>query len=175
VDASSEVSVAAVKDAPHSAAHHTMTRGHIDGVELLRSTPATGRNGVTVEAWRRAWDTGLREVDQLNVVTLRPGTISAWHLHRSRFDGLLVVAGELRLVLYDARSGSATRGAVDEVTATPADPRLVVIPPSVWHGVQVLGTEPAVFLNCFDRSYDSSDPDEWRLPVDSDEVPYRFS
>jgi dTDP-4-dehydrorhamnose 3,5-epimerase len=172
VDVVSDLSAA--KDRPHAAVTHTITRGHIDGVQLVRSTPAIGRTGITIEAWRHSWELGLGSIDQFNVVNLAAGAVSAWHLHQRRCDGVLVVAGELRLVLFDARPGSATQGSVDVVTASSSVPTLVVIPPFVWHGVQVLGNEPASFVNCFDQSYDPDDPDEWRLPVDSDEVPYRF-
>jgi dTDP-4-dehydrorhamnose 3,5-epimerase len=53
-------------------------------------------------------------------------------------------------------------------------PTLVVIPPGVWHGLQVLSAEAATFVNFFDRAYDYSDPDDWRLPLDSPEIPYAF-
>ena len=42
------------------------------------------------------------------------------------------------------------------------------------HGVQTLGAEPACFVNSFDHAYDYDDPDEWRLPFDTEEIPYRF-
>jgi hypothetical protein len=29
-------------------------------------------------------------------------------------------------------------------------------------------------VNYFDLQYDYTDPDDWRLPPDTDEIPYRF-
>jgi dTDP-4-dehydrorhamnose 3,5-epimerase len=52
---------------------------------------------------------------------------------------------------------------------------LVAVPPCVWHGVQNLSREVSCFVNMFDRPYDYSNPDEWRLPADSPDVPYRFT
>jgi dTDP-4-dehydrorhamnose 3,5-epimerase len=53
-------------------------------------------------------------------------------------------------------------------------PQLLVVPPSVWHGVQNLSTDVSAFVNFFDREYDYEDPDDWRLPPDTAEIPYRF-
>ena len=107
-------------------------------------------------------------------VSLRPGAISAWHLHQKKTDHLFTTGGHLRVVLYDDREGSATRGQVDILHASPMRPQVVVIPPKVWHGIQVLGAEPGTFVNYFDDAYDYDDPDDWRLPKDTDEIPYAF-
>jgi dTDP-4-dehydrorhamnose 3,5-epimerase len=50
----------------------------------------------------------------------------------------------------------------------------VVIPPRVWHGLQNLDATDSTFVNYFDLQYDYRAPDDWRLPQDTDEIPYRF-
>jgi len=152
----------------------TVQRELIDGVEIREVRNVVTGNGVVVEPWRSSWGTSLRALEQITHVTFRPGAISAWHLHRLRFDGVFVVGGAIRLVLFDARRDSPTNGQVDVFTLSHVRPTLAVIPPAVWHGVQALGNDPACFVNSFDRAYDFDDPDEWRLPVESEEVPYRF-
>ena len=44
----------------------------------------------------------------------------------------------------------------------------------MFHGVKVLGTEPAMLINMTDEAYSYSAPDHWRLPPDAAEIPYRF-
>ena len=69
---------------------------------------------------------------------------------------------------------SATAGQLDVFHLSPARPQLLAVPPWVWHGVQNLAGGVSSFVNMFDRPYDYDDPDEWRLPPDSQEIPYSF-
>jgi dTDP-4-dehydrorhamnose 3,5-epimerase len=131
-------------------------------------------NGITTELFRKDWGIVGGEVTAMIHVTLRPGAVSAWHMHKLKTDHLFTVAGALRAVLYDDRADSPTRGKVDVLNLSPMRPTLVVIPPGVWHGMKVLGNEPGSFVNFFDREYDYEDPDDWRLPADTTEIPYQF-
>jgi dTDP-4-dehydrorhamnose 3,5-epimerase len=51
---------------------------------------------------------------------------------------------------------------------------LLIIPPGVFHGVQNISSQPAVLLNLVDKAYQYEAPDHWRLPLDTDKIPYRF-
>lgn len=146
----------------------------IDGVETREVKHVVTYNGITTELFRKDW--GLMEDELVHMihVSLRPGAISAWHMHRLKTDHLFTVAGHLRVALYDDREGSPTRGLVQVEHLSGVRPTLVVIPPMVWHGVQVLSHEPGVFVNFFDHAYDYEDPDDWRLPPDTAEIPFRF-
>jgi dTDP-4-dehydrorhamnose 3,5-epimerase len=53
-------------------------------------------------------------------------------------------------------------------------PALVTIPPRVWHAVRNLSSTPSMMLNLTDRAYSYEDPDHWRLPADTDRIPFRF-
>jgi len=146
----------------------------IAGVSTREVRHVVTGNGVTTELFRKDWGAVASEVTAMIHVTLRPGAVSAWHMHKLKTDHLFAVAGTIRAVLYDDRAGSATKGKVDVLNLSPMRPMLVVIPPGVWHGIQVLGSEPGAFVNFFDREYDYDDPDDWRLAPDSTEVPYKF-
>ena len=131
-------------------------------------------NGITTELFRKDWGIVGNEVTAMIHVTLRPGAVSAWHMHKLKTDHLFAVGGAIRAVLYDDRDGSPTRGRVDVLNLSPMRPMLVVIPPGVWHGIKALEPEPGMFVNFFDREYDYEDPDDWRLPADTSEIPYQF-
>jgi dTDP-4-dehydrorhamnose 3,5-epimerase len=107
-------------------------------------------------------------------VDFRPGALSAWHMHRNQTDHIFVVAGTIKVVLFDDREESATRGNLEIYHLSPLRPTLLVVPPEVWHGLQNLEAGHSSFVNFFDRRYEHDDPDEWRLPPDTDEIPYRF-
>ena len=101
-----------------------------------------------------------------------PGAIGAWSCHAKSIDRLFVNQGHLKLVLYDAREGSPTEGALMELHVGDARPTFLVLPTGVWHGLQNVGSTEALMLNFPTRAYDYEDPDHWRLPYDSDQIPY---
>lgn len=161
------------KDPEHITPDGRLIRRLIDGSVVRESVNIVTGNGITTEVHREDWGI-VADVRQAIHVALRPGALSAWHLHKAKTDHIFAVAGHLRIVLWDDRDGSPTRGQVDVHHVSGMRPQLLVIPPDVWHGVQNLGAEPACFLNYFDVAYDHTDPDEFRLPPDSPEVPYAF-
>ena len=163
------------KDAAHIDRNWTIDRRLIDGVLVHDVRNIVTANGITTELYRPDWGIVDGTVQQVIHVALRAGAISAWHQHRMRWDFLFVVGGHLRVVLFDPRPESPTRGQVDVFHLSPARPTLLAVPPWIWHGVQNLAHEASCFVNMFDRPYDYTDPDEWRLPADTDAIPYRFT
>lgn len=131
-------------------------------------------NGVTTEVFRPDWGLAPQEVRHIIHVRLHGWAVSAWHCHEKQTDRVFVTDGSLRMVMFDAREGSSTKGMLTELRLSRMRPMLVTVPPGVWHGMQNLAAQECGFVNCFDRPYDYADPDEWRLPRDTAEIPYRF-
>ena len=77
-------------------------------------------------------------------------------------------------MLYDARPESPTHGRVQEIYLSERNRALMVIPRGVFHAVQNVGTFDAAFVNLPTRPYSHADPDKFRLPHDTDQIPYRF-
>jgi dTDP-4-dehydrorhamnose 3,5-epimerase len=163
------------KDAAHIDKDWVVDRKLIEGVQAREVRNIVTANSVTTEIYRPDWDIVDGEVQQVIHVDLRGGAISAWHQHRGRWDYIFVVGGHLRVVLYDPRPDSRTHGQVDVFHLSPARPMLLAVPPSVWHGVQNLSLDVSSFVNLFNLPYDYNNPDEWRLPPDTEEIPYSFS
>jgi dTDP-4-dehydrorhamnose 3,5-epimerase len=44
----------------------------------------------------------------------------------------------------------------------------------VWHAVKNIGSGPAVLLNAVDVAYDYEDPDHYRLPYGTEQIPVEF-
>ena len=145
----------------------------IEGVQLVPVRAVTTGYGRLIEMLRAEWLDG-GAIDQIFTSLIRPGMVSAWHAHGFTTDRLFVAAGQARIVLYDARPTSSSFGAINEFRLGPSSPGLVMIPPRVWHGVQADSDEPAILINAVDRAYNYSDPDHWRVPADSPDIPFRF-
>jgi dTDP-4-dehydrorhamnose 3,5-epimerase len=165
----------AQKDQQSVARDGNVVRTLIDGVFVHEMRNIVTQNGLTTEIFRADWPIGQTPMQQTIFVTLRPAAISGWHMHRRQLDRIFVAAGALRMVLFDDRLDSASQGRVNVLHLDRARPTLVSIPPGVWHALQVLGNESASFVNFFDVLYQHEDPDEWRLPLDAEKIPYRFA
>ena len=146
----------------------------IDGVEIREVLNVPKSNGYLTEIFRAEWARANDRIDQLFQVVLDPGGISAWHAHATTTDRLFVSHGLGRIVLFDAREDSPTRGLLNEFRFGTIRPALITIPPRVWHGVQNAGTTACVILNAVDQAYDYEDPDHWRVAYPSPEIPFRF-
>lgn len=151
-----------------------MSQRLIAGVHVHEILNVPKGHGYLTEIFRRSWAEGTATVDQIFQVVLDAGAISAWHAHAEATDRLFVTSGLARIVLFDGREDSPTFGGLNDFRFGTIRPALVVVPPRVWHGVQNCGPSPAFLLNAPDRAYDYEDPDHWRLPVGTPEIPFSF-
>lgn len=100
-----------------------------------------------------------------------PGAIKGWHIHRRMVLNYAVPLGEIKMVLYDDRAESPTRGELQEVFLGSGNYSLVTVPPFVWNGFKGVGTEMAVVANCASIPHDSTeiermDPFDPSIPYD---------
>lgn len=100
-----------------------------------------------------------------------PGAIKAWKLHREQTQNLAVPVGRVRLVIYDDRAGSSTRGSLQVQTLGRPDAYLrVQIPPGLWYGFACMGSTPALLANCADLPHDPTESE--RKSVFDPSIPY---
>lgn len=102
-----------------------------------------------------------------------PGVIKGWHIHSQQVQNYAVVSGMIKLVLYDDRQGSATRGELQEIFLGCDNYQLVRIPTQVWNGFKGVGTQSAIVANCATHPHD---PEEIkRLDPFDPSIPYDWS
>lgn len=146
----------------------------LDGVIVREVLHVPRDHGVITEMFRPEWDpTGLPVV-HIYQSRLFPGAIGAWSCHMKSVDRLFVNQGHLKVVLFDGREESPTFGRVVELHVGDARPAFLVLPTGIWHGLQNLGSTDALVLNYPTKAYDYADPDHWRLPYDTPEIPYHW-
>ncbi len=88
---------------------------------------------------------------------VNPGIVKAWKYHSVTTQNIAVPVGKIKLVIYDGRPDSPTRGTIDVIETGEDHYRLVKIPPRLWYGFQGLSTVPALIANCIDSPYDSQE------------------
>jgi dTDP-4-dehydrorhamnose 3,5-epimerase len=109
---------------------------------------------------------------QVYVTTAYPGVVKAWHYHKKQTDNFTCIKGMMKVALYDAREDSATFKEINEFFVGEKNPILISVPPGVYHGFKAVGTETAYFLSIPTLPYNYDEPDEFRLPPDTKEIPY---
>lgn len=102
-----------------------------------------------------------------------PGAVKAWKRHSRQTQLFAVPRGLLKIVLYDDRPGSPTRGVLCELAlGRPEHYGLLRIPPGVWYGFTALGEEAALICNCADIPHDPAEGE--RRPPDDPAIPYAW-
>ena len=77
------------------------------------------------------------------------GAIKGWRRHKRMTQNLAVPSGCARLVLYDDRLQSPTRGEIQDVLLGPeATYALVCVPPGVWSAFQGIAAGTSLVANC---------------------------
>ncbi|HLX33453.1 MAG TPA: dTDP-4-dehydrorhamnose 3,5-epimerase family protein [Gaiellaceae bacterium] len=146
----------------------------IDGVRVRPATTHLDERGSVCEIYSPAWDFTEEALVWVYQTTIRPAQIKGWVLHLEQDDRLFFSSGDVKVVLYDARPDSPTFGHLNIHTFGEAHRALVRIPAGVYHALQNVGQADAVFINLPTRPYRHEDPDKYRLPLDTPEIPYRF-
>ncbi|MFH1006953.1 MAG: dTDP-4-dehydrorhamnose 3,5-epimerase family protein [Candidatus Latescibacterota bacterium] len=143
----------------------------IDGVKIKKLQVIPDERGRLMEIFRSD-DVLFERFGQVYLTTTYPGVIKAWHYHEIQTDNIAVVHGMLKLALYDDRVDSPTKGEVMELFPGVQNPILIQIPKAVYHGWKCIGQEESLVINCPTETYHYDRPDEYRLPYDTDQIPY---
>jgi dTDP-4-dehydrorhamnose 3,5-epimerase len=80
--------------------------------------------------------------------TIYHQSIKGWHLHKESTLNYVCIKGKVKLVLYDDRKGSSTKGVYQELILSPEDYFLATIPPNIWNGFKGLDRAESIIANC---------------------------
>jgi len=100
------------------------------------------------------------------------GMVKAWKWNEQKTSRLLLLHGNIRLVIFDDRSGSLTRGKVCELVLSETSSQIVIIPPKLWYGFMGLGGQPSLVANCASKPHDPVDSRQKRS--DDPYFPYQW-
>ena len=145
----------------------------IDGVKIKELKVIPDERGRLMEILRSDDDTFAR-FGQVYMTTAYPGVVKAWHYHKIQADNMAVVFGMMKLVLYDGREQSPTKGEVMEIFFGEHHPCLVTIPPMIYHGFKCISDKEAIVVNVPTEAYNRREPDEYRVHPHDNDIPYRW-
>ena len=145
----------------------------INGVTVKNLKVMPDERGRVMEILRRD-DSFFSGFGQVYLTTAYPGVVKGWHYHKKQTDNMTVVKGMMKIVLYDSRNSSSTKGEINEFFAGEHNPILIQIPPLVYHGFKCIGPEEALVINVLDKLYHHRQPDEFRIDPHSRKIPYAW-
>lgn len=146
----------------------------IHGVRTRKLRLIPDERGFLMEMLRSDWEE-FQKFGQVYVTAVYPGVVKGWHYHKVQTDYFICIAGMAKVVLYDAREDSPTYGEVNEFFMGTLNPMLLVIPPGVMHGFKGISQEMALIVNVPTELYRYDQPDEYRLPAHTDQIPYDWA
>lgn len=145
-----------------------------DGVTARRAITHSDARGTVCEMFDPRWEWHPAPLVFVYMYTLRPGMVKGWGLHKLHEDRYFLQLGEMEIVMYDVRPDSRTKGLLSSIVLSEYDRKLVNIPAGIWHANRNIGSKDALVVNFPTQPYDHANPDKYRLPIDTDEIPYKF-
>ena len=145
----------------------------IEGVQITPLRQITDERGAILHMLRSDAP-HFEEFGEIYFSLVYPGVIKGWHIHDRMTLNYAVPVGTIKLVLYDDRQDSTTRGELMEIVTGERSYQLVTVPPRVWNGFKGVATVPALVANCATiphdpleihrlDPFDSSIPYDWAL------------
>ena len=143
----------------------------IEGVHIKKLKIIKDTRGYLMEMLRNDEDI-FQKFGQVYLTVCNPNVVKGWHYHKKQTDFFVVVKGNAKIVLYDNREKSRTKGEVQEILMGEKNPILLTIPPYVIHGFASENNEQCYLINCCTHPYDYKSPDEFRIDFKSKDIPY---
>lgn len=144
----------------------------IDGVQIFPLRQIIDERG-SVMHMLRADAPHFEGFGEIYFSTVNPGAIKGWHIHSVMTLNYAVPHGQVKLVMYDDREGSASRGELMELFVGAGNYVMVRIPPGVWNGVKGMGQTASIVANCASHPHDPAEIG--RLDPFTDRIPYDWA
>jgi dTDP-4-dehydrorhamnose 3,5-epimerase len=141
----------------------------IDGVQVIPLKQIPDERGKIMHMLR-CDDPYFEKFGEIYFSVVYPGIIKGWHIHKKMTLNYAVVSGMIKLVLYDKRDNSPTKGELMELFIGEDNYALVCIPPGIVNGFKGIGTKPAIVANCATEPHDTKEI--IRIDPFSNEIPY---
>ncbi len=143
----------------------------IDGVKIISLKQINDERGKIMHMMKST-DSHFTKFGEIYFSCAWPGTIKAWHIHDSMTLNNAVISGRAKLVLYDNRDNSRTKGEIMELFIGEDNYSLVQIPPKVTNGYKAYGDKQVILANCASEPHDKNEI-SYIDPFEND-IPYNW-
>lgn len=105
--------------------------------------------------------------------TVNVGVVKGWRKHKQMVQSYTIPQGNMKLVVYDDRPQSTTKGDIQEIIFGEDNYQLVQLPALVWYSFSPVGGKPAMIANCANIPHDPNESEQMKL--DDPRIPYRWT
>jgi dTDP-4-dehydrorhamnose 3,5-epimerase len=144
----------------------------IDGIKIVPLTQIVDERGKIMHMLK-ATDPHFIRFGEIYFSCAWPGVVKAWHIHQSMTVNNAVLCGRAKLVAYDLREDSPTKGRLQEIFVGEDNYCLVQIPPGIANGYKAYGDKMVIMANCATEPH--SPTEMLRLDTSSPQIPYDWS
>ncbi len=128
----------------------------IEGIKVTALNQIEDERGKVMHMLRNDSE-NFTKFGEIYFSTAHPNKVKGWHLHSKMTLNYAVVLGKIKLVLYDSRTNSKTKGQVQEFFLSQENYKLISVPPLIWNGFMNIGNTTAIVANCADLPYDDTE------------------
>ena len=142
----------------------------IEGVDVVALKRIPDERGTIMHGLRA--DAMTHSFGEVYFKKLYAGVINGWHVHETLILNYICISGMVKLVLYDLREHSPTRGRLQEIYFGEDNYCRVHIPPGVANASQGLSAPYAIFCNIASEPHNPAvryrriDPHTGDIPYD---------
>lgn len=145
--------------------------GNIDGVVIYPLKKIPDERGTVMHMLKRT-DPHFEEFGEIYFSTIYPGAIKGWHVHSKMIINYAVPVGRIKLVLFDVRDNSLTKGKLQEIFIGEDNYCLVKVPTGVVNGFKAVGGKPAIVANCASIPHEPGET--VRISPFTPDIPYNW-
>jgi len=145
--------------------------GEIEGVIINPLKKFPDERGTIMHGVRS--DNLLNNFGEVYFKKLYHNIINGWHVHETLILNYICIYGMMKIVLYDMRENSPTKGILQEVFIGDDNYCLLHIPPGVANASKVIKGDFAIFCNVASEPHNSNIKYK-RIDPHSNEINYNW-
>jgi len=143
----------------------------IDGVKINKKKQIIDERGKIMHMLR-VDDKEFIKFGEMYFAYTYPGAIKAWHRHKEMTLTYAAVSGKIKLVLFDDRKNSPSKGKLEEIFLSDEDYFTVTVPPLIWNGFKSIENKSAIVANCTDTPHSENEIE--RRKYNDPNIPYNW-
>lgn len=79
--------------------------------------------------------------------------IKGWKYHLNKSQNLVVIHGEVKFVFYDDRDSSPTKGNIEQISISPDNYYMIILPPKIWYSFKCISKSESIIGNITDQPH----------------------
>lgn len=144
----------------------------IDGVTITKLKQINDEKGAVFHVIKNDSETFF-SFGEAYFSKINEDVIKGWKFHKEMKQNFCVPFGRLKLVLFDNRANSESRGEVNEIILDDEENYIrVTVPENIWYSFKCISNDYCLLLNIANIKHDKSESLE--MDLYNDKIPYEW-